>query len=90
MARNFSQNSNRSLRVVGGKMRRPLVSPGLGFYQYKQAARQSAGFESGLQIRLERGQPLYKLLQDPSLSLRFKEFAKSRIFGPHQSKSLLQ
>ncbi len=44
MSRDFSTNSNLSLRVVGGKMRRSLVSPGAAFRKrmWREASRRNS------------------------------------------------
>ncbi len=52
MARDFSTNSNRSLRVVGQAMRQSLVSPGMAFRQ--RMRREADRREQDDQMRLDR------------------------------------
>ena len=82
MARDFSQNANRSLRVAGGAMRRPLVSTGLGFELYKAAVARLRDWEFVLRVRLDRGETIEKMLRDPRLSEGFKRFAMDRAANP--------
>lgn len=87
MARDFSQNSNRSLRVVGGALRRPLVSVGLGLEQFKKTGKSTLVREEMLRKRIERGETLNCILSDPCLSQGFKDFAKTRISASDRSNS---
>lgn len=79
MARDFSPNANRSLRVVDDGMRRPLVSTGLGFDRIKQAAKVAAGFELSLERRLARGETLQTILDDPAISDRYKRLTRFKL-----------
>lgn len=79
MAHDFSQNTNRSLRVVGQAMRRSLVSTGLGFNHIKQAAKVAAGFEKSLERRLARGETLQTILDDPTISDRYKRLTRLKL-----------